>query len=249
MRRFFGSLLFSFGMIATLFYFAPMSAVIYILRVPYLTRFRLVSGWARFNMWWLRVTCNVNYEVEGQENVPTTPVIYFCKHESTWETLAMQEILPPHVWILKRNLLWIPLFGWGLASLNPIAINRSSGHRAVKQIAEEGKRRLERGQSIMIFPEGTRMPAGTQRKFGIGGAVLAEKSGYPVVPVAQNAGDFWPKRGFMKQPGTVKVVIGKPISTEGKTAAAINAEAEAWMQSTMERISGTPITIVERRKK
>jgi len=195
------------------------------------------------------VTCGIRYEVEGLENDLDTPVIYFCKHESTWETLAMQQILPPHVWILKRNLLWVPLFGWGLASLNPIAINRASGHRAVNQIAKLGKARLDRGQRVMIFPEGTRMPAGTQRKFGIGGGVLAEKSGYPVVPVAHNAGSFWPKRGFLKKPGTIKVVIGPAISPQGKSAAQVNAEAEAWMQTTMERITGAPITLVERRHK
>lgn len=248
MRRYIGSLLFSIGMIVTLFYYAPLSAVIYVLRVPYMTRFRLVSGWARFNIWWLRVTCGVRYEVEGQENIPDKSVIVFCKHESTWETMAMQQILPPHVWILKRELLWLPLFGWGLASLNPIAINRASGHRAVKQIAEQGKQRLDNGRWVMIFPEGTRMPAGTQRKFGIGGAVLAEKSGYPVLPVAHNAGSYWPKRGFLKKPGTIKVVIGPLIESQGKDPASINAEAEAWMKSTMERISGHEITIVSRKK-
>lgn len=248
MRRFFGSLLFSIGMIITLLYYAPLSAVVYILRLPYLTRFRLVSGWARFNMWWLQLTCNIRYEVEGEENIPDKPHIIFCKHESTWETLAMQQILPPHVWILKRNLLWIPLFGWGLASLNPIAIDRSSGRRAVKQIIEQGQQRLDNNRWVMIFPEGTRMPAGTQRKFGIGGAVLAEKTGYDVLPVAHNAGAFWPKRGFLKKPGTVKVVIGKPIEVQGKDAATINAEAEAWMQSTMQRITGSEIKIISRKK-
>jgi 1-acyl-sn-glycerol-3-phosphate acyltransferase len=248
MRRFFGSLLFSLGMIVTLFYYAPLAALVYILRVPYLTRFRLVSGWARFNIWWLRVTCNICYEVEGEENIPDQPQIIFCKHESTWETMAMQQILPPHVWILKQQLLLIPLFGWGLASLNPIAINRSSGRRAVKEIIQKGQQRLDNGRWVMIFPEGTRMPAGTQRKFGIGGAVLAEKTGYNVLPVAHNAGSYWPKRGFLKKPGTIKVVIGKPIQVQGKDAGQINQEAEAWMKATMERISGSEIKVVSRKK-
>ncbi|MBD3669611.1 MAG: 1-acyl-sn-glycerol-3-phosphate acyltransferase [Gammaproteobacteria bacterium] len=244
----FRSTVFLIGSAITLFIFFPLSLILLLLFVPFQTRFKIISRWGRFNIWWLGVACGVRYEVEGLDNIKAQDVaIIYVKHESTWETYAMQRFFPPHAWILKRSLLLIPLFGWGLASLRPIAIDRSSGHRAVNQIVEGGIKRLESGQWVMVFPEGTRVPNGKMKKFGIGGGVLAEKSGHPVIPVAHNAGAYWPRGSFIKYPGTIKVVIGEPIQTQGKSAADITREAEEWMRQTMERVNGQPIELMARK--
>ena len=198
--------------------------------LPFEKRFAVISQWARFNLWWLKVTCNLRYEVVGRENIPDEPVVILCKHQSAWETLATQEIFPPQAWLLKRELLWIPFFGWGLAMLEPIAIDRGAGRAAVKQLVTQGKERLKSGRWVIIFPEGTRVPAGQHREFRIGGAILAEKSGAPVLPVAHNAGYNWPKRG-LKKPGVIRIVIGEPIRTDGLKASEVNEKAEAWIKA------------------
>ena len=228
--------------------FFPLSLILLALFIPFPIRFQVLSRWGRFNIWWLGVTCGVRYEVKGLEHIPhDRAAIIYVKHESTWETFAMQKFFPPHAWILKRTLLLIPFFGWGLASLSPIAINRGSGHKAVQQIVEQGIRKLNNGQWVMVFPEGTRVPNGSMKKFGIGGAALAEKSGFPIIPVAHNAGAHWPRGSFIKHPGTIHIVIGEPIVTEGKSASQINREAETWMRTTMERINGAPIKELARK--
>jgi 1-acyl-sn-glycerol-3-phosphate acyltransferase len=242
------STLYLLGSGLALLVFFPLSLILLILFVPFPIRFRIISRWGRFNIWWLGVTCGVHYQVEGLDNIPSDrAAIIYVKHESTWETFAMQKFFPPHAWILKRTLLFIPLFGWGLASLKPIAINRGSGHKAVNQIVEKGTQKLKEGQWVMVFPEGTRVPNGSLKKFGIGGAALAEKSGFPIVPVAHNAGAHWPRGSFIKYPGTIHIVIGKPIPTQGKSASQINKEAEAWMKATMERINGAPLKLLARK--
>lgn len=207
---------------------------------PFRMRYGFIRLWALFNLWWLQTTCKINYQIEGQNNISGSNGIIFCKHQSTWETLALQRIFPPQVWILKRELLWVPLFGWSLAMLKPIAIDRSSGRRAVKEIIEQGIQRLKQGLWVVVFPEGTRIAPGARRKFGVGGAILAENSRYPVIPVAHNAGEFWPRKGFLKHPGTIRVRIGAPIDTSGKTAEEINQEAESWIESAMQEISTIP---------
>ena len=225
------SLLFSIGMILLTVIYAIPSTLAYIL--PYQPRYRIVNVWHRSVLWWLQVTCGIRYEVEGLENIPQGRAgIIFSKHESTWETLALTKIFPPQAWVLKRELLWIPFFGWALAVLEPIAIDRNAGRKAIHQIIDQGIPKLDAGRWIVVFPEGTRVAPGQTMKFVGGGAFLAAKSGYPVVPVAHNAGEFWPKHGFLKAPGVIKVVIGKPIQTEGRKAAEINAEAEQWINST-----------------
>lgn len=207
-------------------------------------RYRILSQWANIQLWLLRVICGLGYRVEGMENIPSGAAIAFCKHQSAWETIGLQHILPPQTWVLKRELMWVPVFGWGLAQLRAIAIDRSAGRKAVQQIVEQGRERLQHGIWIIVFPEGTRVPVGQQRRFGVGGAALAAETGYPVVPVAHNAGTFWRRREFAKRPGTVQVVIGKPIDTRGKTAEEINRLAAAWMSETMTRLEGkTPVQI------
>ncbi len=224
------STLYFLGVIPLTLFFVPLSLLISPL--PFPTRYKIVSRWALYNLWWLEKMCNLRSRIEGLEHIPRGPAIIMCNHQSAWETLKLQEIFSPQVWVLKRELLWIPLFGWGLATLKPIAINRSSGKKAVQQVLEQGTERLKQGIWVTIFPEGTRIKPGTTRRYGKSGGLLAEKSGYPIVPVAHNAGLFWPRRGFLKRPGVIDMVIGPIIDPKGKTADEITQEVKQWIDST-----------------
>lgn len=236
------SILFYLGMSLTLLMLVPFMMLAFPL--SYHSRYAVLSRWSQFVVWWLRVTCGIRYSVEGRENIPTSATIIMAKHQSAWETFGLQAIFPPQTWVLKRSLLWIPVFGWGLALLQAIAIDRSAGREALKQVIEQGTDRLKRGIWVVIFPEGTRAAPGTRRKYNIGGAMLAAKSGFPVVPVAHNAGEFWSRNSFLKYPGEIKVVIGPVIHPADLGAGEINRQAEEWIETTMERISGVPITRV-----
>ncbi len=173
----------------------------------------------------------------GLENLPNTPSVILSKHQSAWETIAFQTIFPPQAWVLKRELLWIPFFGWGLAATRPIAIDRSQGVRALDSVVKQGIQRIEEGRWVVVFPEGTRTAPGEKGRYNPGGAMLASKAQVPVVPVAHNAGEFWPRRGFIKKPGTITVSIGPPIETKGRKAKQINAEAEAWTENEVEQLA------------
>ena len=225
------SIIFSTGMILLAVPFC-MAALVALL-IPYRLRYALVSQWTHWNLWLLEKTCRLNHVVHGKDNIPARPSIILCKHESAWETLALQRYFRPQVWVLKRELLWIPFFGWGLATLRPIAIDRSSGRAALDQILAQGRARLADGCWVVIFPEGTRVAPGSRRRYGSGGAMLAARTGTPVVPVAHNAGDYWPRNGFIKRPGTIELAIGPPIDSTGRSAAEINALAEQWIESTV----------------
>ncbi len=179
----------------------------------------------------------MRYQVEGVENIPEGNAVIMCKHQSTWETLALQVIFPPQVWVMKRELLKVPFFGWGLAMLEPIAIDRKARGKARQQLIEQGTQRLEAGRWVVIFPEGTRIPPGKKGRYALGGASLAHSSGYPVVPMAHNAGEFWPRRQFTKQPGTIQVRIGPLIEGKDKSVEEINAEVEAWIEGQMQEIT------------
>jgi 1-acyl-sn-glycerol-3-phosphate acyltransferase len=200
--------------------------------LPWHGRFALARLWARTLLAALRILCGLSYRVEGLENLPKDGAcIALMKHSSAWETFAQAAILPPQVWVLKRELLWIPFIGWGLRLLRCIAIDRGAGGAAVRQLIEQGRQRLNDGQWIVVFPEGTRMPPGETRRYGVGGAAVAVDTGRPVVPVAHNAGYFWPRRGLMKKPGCIRVVIGPPITTQGRDAREINEEAQRFIEA------------------
>lgn len=203
-------------------------------------RFRIISQWARLHVWLARVLCGLRYEVYGREHLPPGPAILMAKHQSSWETLAFALIFPPQTWVLKREVLWIPLFGWALALLRPIAINRQSKQRAMQQVIAQGRERLQAGIWVTVFPEGTRVAPGHRRRWGQGGAVLAAETGYPVVPVAHNAGYYWPRRSFLKRPGTIKVLIGPVIDPRGLDRQQVLQRAETWVTQAMERLEGVP---------
>lgn len=201
------------------------------------TRYRVGSLWARSNIVLLKLICNLDMKVIGRENIPDGAAIVMSKHQSTWETYAFQAILPPQLWVLKKELLLIPVFGWGLALFEPIAINRKAGRKAIDQIIEQGRRKLDQGRWVVIFPEGTRALPGEKKRFKPGGAVLASNVDYPVVPIAHNAGEFWPRHSFIKWPGEVTVVIGRPIQGYQQEPADINREVEQWVNEQMDKIS------------
>lgn len=195
-------------------------------------------SWARVHLWLLRVMCGLDYTVEGAENIPREGAhISYWKHSSTWETLAQMLVLPPQSWVLKREIMWIPLIGWATACLKPIAINRAAGHRAVNQVVEQGRQRLAEGLWILLFPEGTRVAPGQTRKYGLSGALLASQTGAKLLPIAHNAGDFWPRRGLLKRRGTIRVVIGPPIETLERDPRELNTEAQGWIEAKMREIS------------
>jgi len=198
--------------------------------LPRRTRYRIVSLWSRCVVWLARWICGIRWRVEGLEHLPARPAVILAKHQSAWETLAFQIIFPPQVYLLKRELLWIPFFGWGLAMMSPIAIDRSRGRAALRRLAAHGAERLAQGFWIVVFPEGTRTAPGRRRKYQLGGAWLAARTHAPVVPVAHNAGLRWPRNGFVKRPGLVTVRIGPTIDSAGRSAETINRIAETWIE-------------------
>lgn len=217
----------------------PFFAVVALLTFPFppLTRYRVISNWARVNIAAVRLLCGIRYRVIGREHIPREPCVILSKHQSAWETLAYQVIFPPQVWVIKRELLRIPFFGWGLAMLSPIAIDRGAAARALKQMLDQGRERLARGFSIVIFPEGTRVAPGQRKKYHPGGAWLSVQTGIPVVPVAHNAGQFWRRNAFLKYPGVITVSVGAPIKPGQMTPEALNQRVENWIESETQRIS------------
>jgi 1-acyl-sn-glycerol-3-phosphate acyltransferase len=189
----------------------------------------------------LKLTCNLGFRIEGREHLGTGNHIVLMKHSSAWETLAQLLIFPKQSWVLKRELLWVPIFGWVLHLLEPIAIDRRGGRVAVQQVLEQGRQRLAAGLWVVVFPEGTRMPAGHTRRYGISGALLATATGRPVIPVAHNAGEFWPRRGLVKRSGVVRVVIGPAIPTANREPRAVSDEAQQWIEETVARLTGRPV--------
>ncbi len=204
--------------------------------LPRLTRYRLITAWSRLMVWLLRWVCGLRYRVEGQQNLPAAPYIILAKHQSAWETLAFAAIFPPVSFVLKKELLRLPFFGWGLALTSPIAIDRSAGREALKQLLSQGAERVQQGFCVVVFPEGTRVKPGEKGKYNIGGAWLASHTRLPVVPVAHNAGRLWGKNGFLKRPGTITVSIGQPIDSHNVKPGELNQQVESWIEAEMARL-------------
>ena len=205
---------------------------------PFRVKWGVAVAWARFSLWAGRVLCGLDVTTEGAENIPAEPCVFLIKHTTAMETYWQIAALPPSTWVLKRELLWLPVFGWALGIvMKSIAIDRKAHGSAVKQVIEQGRQRLASGLSVCIFPEGTRMPPGQTRRYGVSGAVLAKETGCPVVPVAHNAGDFWPKRGLKKYPGKIRFCIGPPIAPGDRSPKELNLVAQEWIESRMHEIS------------
>ncbi|MDH2915588.1 MAG: lysophospholipid acyltransferase family protein [Gallionella sp.] len=229
------SVLFAIAQIVYTLGYALLSPFIFLFNQH--TRHKLLSGFAPGILWLLKVICGIRMEVRGIENIPRQSCVVLSKHQSAWETLSLQTVLPPHAWVAKRELLWIPFFGWLLALSDPIALDRSKGKESMRQLLEKGKQKLMAGFSVVLFPEGTRIPFGQRGKYKIGGAMLASHSGVPVLPVAHNAGKFWGRNAFIKRPGTIIMVIGAPIETAGLKADEINRLTEDWIEGEMTKLS------------
>ncbi|MEO0997314.1 MAG: lysophospholipid acyltransferase family protein [Pseudomonadota bacterium] len=204
--------------------------------LPYRFRFQIARAWVVQNLAMLKWLCGLTIEVRGLGNVPDEPYVAMVKHSSALETLVNLKIFSYQSWVLKRELMWIPFFGWGVALLKPIAVRRGGGRTAVNQLIRQGVLRLRHGISVMVFPEGTRVAAGQSGRYGVGGAALALRAGARILPVAHNAGDYWPRRGWVKWPGTVTFVIGEPIVAGDREPRAINAEVKAWIDKTVDEL-------------
>lgn len=223
-----------------LFVSAIIGGVIELLLIwaPFKVNWAIARAWAASCLWAGRFFCGMNVVTEGAENLPDEPSVALIKHTTAMETYWQIAALPPQTWVLKRELLWIPLFGWGIGFvMKPIAIDRKAGGAAVKQIIEQGEQRIANGLWLTIFPEGTRMPPGETRHYGISGAAVAEKTGCMIVPVAHNAGDFWPRRGLHKHAGTIRFCIGPPIDPAGRSPKETNRLAQEWIEAKMHEIS------------
>lgn len=199
--------------------------------LPFSGRWAIARSWAWLNLSLLKWICGLDFVVEGQEHISKEPQVAMWKHSSTWETIAQAWVFPMQNWVFKRELFLIPVVGWALRLMQPIAIDRNAGSNALRQVVLQGKERLKQGRWIVIFPEGTRMPAGETRRYGLSGAVLATDAGCKIIPVAHTAGYFWPRRGWLKKRGTIRVMIGAPIETAGRKPREINEEVQNWIEA------------------
>ncbi len=194
--------------------------------------------WCRTMLMLGQWICGIRYEIHGWENIPKEACITLVKHQSTWETFFFPAYFPPHSFVLKKELLKVPFFGWGLSVLNPIPIDRSQKKVAFQQVQREGKKRLQQGTHIVLFPEGTRIPFGFRGRYAQSGALLALSAQAPILPITHNAGQYWPKNGA-KMPGTIQFIIGPLMYPEAdETAAHLSHRAENWIEEQLEQLTG-----------
>jgi len=235
----FRSVVFYAGYFAALFIigalFLPIAPFL-----PLAGRYRLLNVYNYFLMFWFRIACGVRYDIQGAHHLPEGPCVIQANHQSEWETVFLQVMKPPVCTVLKQELLLIPVFGWGLRLLRPISLDRSKPARAMKQVLTQGVARLGTGLSVLIFPEGTRVEPGERKRYNKSGSVVACRAGVPVLPVAHNAGERWPGRHWVKRPGVLRVRIGEPIPTAGRTSDEVLADVEAWIEGQLVDISDVP---------
>jgi 1-acyl-sn-glycerol-3-phosphate acyltransferase len=229
----------SLAFVVGVFLFTPLFGVyVFAARLfGFRASYRAAQAWGRCVLGWVRLTCGIRSEAHGEEHIPDFPVVVMSKHQSAWETVYLLSRLPPAAWIIKRELLWLPIVGWCLWILHAISIDRSSKKQARDQIVEQGAERLKENTWVIIFPEGTRIAPGKRKRYGMGGALLATSTGTPVLPVAHNAGEVWGRYAFLKYPGTIQVRFGPLIDTRQLSAAQVNAAITEWIEGEMEHIS------------
>lgn len=224
-----GSVLFALWLLLITPPFALLACII--APLPPLHRFRIISQWSRLAIGGLRVLTGIRHRVIGAEHLPPQPVVFLSRHESAWETIAYQLLLPPQVFVLKKSLLHIPFFGWGLRQMSPIAIDRAAGAAALRQLLRQGRARLAAGFCVVVFPEGTRMARAARRDYFSGGAALAKAAQVAVHPIALDSGACWGKNRFFKRRGVITVRIGEALASEGRSAEEITAAAKEWIES------------------
>lgn len=230
------SFIFTFLLFASAIFMSGMELLFF--WAPFRLRWGIAVAWARFSLWAGRVFCGLDVTTEGEENIPAEPCVFLIKHTTAMEAYWQIAALPPSAWVLKRELLWVPVFGWAVGFvMKSIAVDRRASGSAVKQVIAQGTQKIAAGMSVCIFPEGTRMPPGATKRYGISGAALAKEAGCVIVPVAHNAGDFWPKRGLRKYPGKIRFCIGPPIDAAGRAPKETNLVAQRWIENKMGEIS------------
>jgi 1-acyl-sn-glycerol-3-phosphate acyltransferase len=227
------SLLYFLGSLIVSIILVAIALILFFL--PFKFRYAILSKWSMFCLWWLAFTLDIKLQVIGKENIPCKPCVIVSNHQSTWETLGFQQIFPAQTWVLKQALLWIPIFGWGLALLKPIVINRDEKLKALKTIIKQGEARLKEGIFVVIFPEGTRQAYKKLGKYQNGAMAIAKKASCDVIPVYHNAGAVWPKGSFIKYPGIITVIIGKPINIKEKSAKELTQNIKHWTQKQSEK--------------
>lgn len=206
--------------------------------LPRIWRYRFTMGWPRVTIWAAQHILGIRWRVQGSSELPDGPVILLSKHQSTWETLFYPSFFRRELcFVFKRELLFLPFFGWGIWLLDMIHINRARRGDAFELVVAQGARKLAEGRAIIMFPEGTRIPVGAKGRYRAGGSRLAVRTGARVVPIAVNSGEVWPRNAFLKTPGTVTVSIGPPIESAGKSADELGREVEEWIETEMRRIS------------
>lgn len=228
------SLVFFFGQCAATLIIASIGLLIFF--APYRIRYWWITRWSYFNIAWAKLVCGISYQVEGIENLTCNNAIIISNHQSAWETIYFQTILPNQTWVLKKELLYIPFFGWALALLEPIAINRHT-RSAARQLTTQGIHRLKQGRWVIIFPEGTRLAPDVYARYSRSGFALSLNSEYPIVPVAHNAGRLWPKNSFIKYPGQIKMVFGAPIYPNEHSLASLQQTTENWINKVRKEIN------------
>jgi 1-acyl-sn-glycerol-3-phosphate acyltransferase len=229
------SLIYTAMLFLTTAFFAVL--VIALMWLPPARLYAVPRTWARTNLWLLKTLCGLDYRIEGVEHLPDVPFISMWKHSSTWETIAQMLLVPRAAWLLKREILWVPVLGWAIARFKPIAIDRKAGGTAVNQVVTQGRKRLSEGLGVIIYPEGTRVAPGETRRFGMSGALLASQSGAPLVPIAHDSGYYWRRRGLLKRPGTIRVIIGQPVDPRGLEPREITERTKDWMDSTVAELA------------
>lgn len=206
--------------------------------LPQHWRYRITVGWPRLAVWGAKVILGIRWEYKGRHNLPDGPAILLSKHQSAWETLFFPAYMPREVcFVYKKELHYLPFFGWGLALLRMIPIDRSKGRDAFEQVVQLGQKRITEGRWPILFPEGTRVPVGTAGRYKLGGARLAVRTNTPVIPIAHNAGELWPRRSFIKRPGLVTVSIGPPIDPAGLSADKLNSQVRDWIENEMRTLN------------
>ena len=205
--------------------------------LPLHVRYRVTTGWPRIVLWAARVICGIRWQVKGWENLPNGPAVLLSKHQSTWETFFYISYMPKELcFVFKRELLWVPFFGWGIGLLKMIHIDRSQGRDAFESVVQQGQRKLDEGRWIIMFPEGTRIPRGRRGKYKSGGSRLAIRTAAPVIPMAVSSAACWPKRPWIKRPGLITVSIGPPIASDGLSPEQLSTAVEHWIEAEMRRI-------------
>lgn len=230
------SLLWAAAAIVTTIFFGTFGVLI-ALFLPYRLRYRWFNVWSFLLVWYARFFCGVAWKIEGKDNIPDSPCVVLSKHQSAWETLMLQSLFVPQTWVLKRQLMFIPLLGWALRLLDPIAIDRENPRQSMREIIKQGSLKLKQGRWVVIFPEGTRVSPGQTTRFRRGGVVLASQTSAQITPVAHNAGEFWPKNSFLKYPGLITLRIGKPIPTKNRDPDELLASVQDWINFNTEDIS------------